>query len=49
VTGVKLDEVHGELDCDACHVKGPGNGKASCEGCHDDGRTYSKTSGFGAR
>ena len=47
-TGVKLGEVHGELDCENCHTQGVGKGPATCDGCHDDGRRYSRSTGFGA-
>jgi hypothetical protein len=46
VTGVVLNDVHREVDCEACHASGPGS-KPTCDGCHDDSRSYSKTTGFG--
>ena len=37
LTGVTLDEAHGGLDCQDCHIKGVGR-PASCDACHDDQR-----------
>lgn len=40
VTGLVLDETHGELECENCH-KEPTYSKQSCEDCHDD-KSYPK-------
>jgi len=39
ITGLRLDEVHGGLDCDACHVEHRYDSEPTCATCHDDGRT----------
>ena len=44
VTGVTLDETHGEADCSDCHIDVTGR-RATCDECHDDGRTYDRRSG----
>lgn len=46
MTGAVLDEVHSELDCGDCHEDSECKA-ASCEACHDDGRVYSRSTGFG--
>jgi hypothetical protein len=47
VTGVFLDEVHRQADCDDCHAAG-WSALPRCDGCHDDGRTYDRVRGFGS-
>jgi hypothetical protein len=39
VTGLKLDEVHSQMDCTACHVDRKFESDPVCSDCHDDGRT----------
>ena len=39
VTGVVLDEVHLEVGCTDCHVRGVGT-PSTCNECHDDGRHW---------
>ncbi|PKK82691.1 MAG: hypothetical protein CVT49_12490 [candidate division Zixibacteria bacterium HGW-Zixibacteria-1] len=39
VTGLKLDEMHSELDCEDCHAGRKFNEDPKCDDCHDDGRT----------
>jgi hypothetical protein len=46
VTGIVLDEIHVEADCADCHGAGFET-KPTCTTCHDDGRVYSKATGFG--
>ncbi len=45
VTGVLLDEVHLDADCEDCHGGEFGAG-ADCSGCHDDDRSYDQGVGF---
>ncbi len=46
VTGVVLDEVHGEISCEDCHTSGLGK-PSDCSECHDDGRRYERHASFG--
>ena len=46
ITGVVLDDVHVEFDCDECHTGGIGT-PAVCSECHDDGRRYTPHASFG--
>lgn len=43
VTGLKLDEVHAEVDCVSCHEEKDFARKPSCKSCHDD-KSYPETS-----
>jgi hypothetical protein len=36
VTGLRLDEMHGELECESCHLEGDFNAAPSCGECHDE-------------
>lgn len=36
VTGLKLDETHGEIDCDSCHEEKKFARKPTCLRCHED-------------
>jgi hypothetical protein len=36
VTGLKLDETHGEFDCENCHINGDFRNTPSCTDCHDE-------------
>ena len=47
ITGVTLDEVHGDLDCADCHGDCVGT-PSDCSECHDDGRAFEKGRGFGS-
>ncbi len=40
VTGLQLDDIHGELDCGDCHIDQKYSNQPDCSGCHDDGRTH---------
>ncbi len=40
VTGLQLDEMHGELDCGDCHTDLKYSSTPDCSACHDDGRTH---------
>jgi hypothetical protein len=44
--GVPLNGVHREAGCTDCHTAGVGT-PATCAGCHDDGRRYTRETGFG--
>ncbi len=46
VTGVVLDEVHLEVGCTDCHVRGVGT-PSTCNECHDDGRHWVRHGSFG--
>jgi hypothetical protein len=35
-TGLKLDEIHTDLDCGDCHLENNFINKPDCSGCHDD-------------
>jgi len=39
VTGLKLDDVHADLDCTDCHPNRQYEADPVCSDCHDDGRT----------
>lgn len=39
VTGLRIDELHVEFECEDCHVNKRYHDKPDCSGCHDDGRT----------
>jgi Class III cytochrome C family len=39
--GLKLDEIHTELDCGDCHSENNFGNKPDCSGCHDD-KSYPK-------
>ncbi len=36
VTGMKLSDTHGALDCESCHLESEFAKKPACNGCHDD-------------
>ncbi len=38
VTGLKLDETHGGVDCDSCHEGRDFSKKPTCTSCHEDKR-----------
>ena len=40
VTGLHLDEIHLEFDCEDCHIDLKYHNKPSCDNCHDDGKNY---------
>jgi hypothetical protein len=39
VTGLRLDEMHAQLDCSQCHKDRRYDADPTCSDCHDDGRT----------
>lgn len=39
ITGLKLDEAHGGLDCESCHTGKDFSAPPDCSGCHED-KTY---------
>ncbi|UCD63517.1 MAG: hypothetical protein JSW34_12340 [Candidatus Zixiibacteriota bacterium] len=40
VTGLRLDDLHGELDCGDCHMNQAYNRIPKCSACHDDCRNH---------
>ncbi|HCA79937.1 MAG TPA: hypothetical protein DEP53_09410 [Bacteroidetes bacterium] len=49
VTGLKLDETHGELDCDSCHEGRDFARKPTCSSCHEDKSFPDKSPGTKVR
>ncbi len=43
VTGLKLDEIHAEVDCASCHEEKDFARKPTCKSCHED-KSYPDTS-----
>ncbi len=45
VTGLVLDENHGSMDCESCHIDSNFNKKPTCDNCHDDYKYPAKKPG----